>query len=83
MPHAWRKPLSATALALSMTVATPASAATALPAPELAGGSLRLQPLTPGGGGRVSAGTLDLVFTIGQPLAGRSDEGGMQLRPGF
>ena len=65
------------ATALLLLVPAPGSTAN----PEA--GSLRLQPLLPGGGGRVTAGTLELEFTVGQAVTERADASDTQLRSGF
>ncbi len=66
------------------TAANAASpAGTVVPNGSLTGGTLRLDPLLPGGGGISTSAQFQLTASIGQPGVAQSDNGQKVLLTGF
>ncbi len=53
------------------------------PQRALLGGTLRLEPLLPGGGGTSTSTQFQLTAAVGQPITDRSGDSSITLRSGF
>lgn len=65
------------------TIADASPSGPAVPNGSLTGGTLRLDPLLPGGGGTSTSVQFQLTASIGQPGVAQSDNGQQILLTGF